>query len=75
MIKLGGDEGEAEKEIEMCWEELSTREKDRLEFLLQRHHREFSKLENEGEYPEGKRPIEKVSRMDFGSERKRMSGE
>ena len=62
-------------EMEMCLEEWSKRVKENLEPWLRRHHREFSVLEKEGKWPKGKAPLEKVSRLDLGSVRKRISGE
>ena len=61
--------------METCWEEWSRREKENLELRLQRHHRELSVLEKEGERPKGKEPLEKEAKLVFGSERKRMSGQ
>ena len=75
MIILVGEDGEAEIEMDMCWEEWSKRENEKLELRLQRHQKEFSELEKEGERPKGEEPLLRESNLDLGSERKRISGE
>ena len=44
-------------EMEICWEEWSRRVKENLELWLQSHHREFSVLEKEGDWPKGEGPL------------------
>ena len=57
MIIQGREDGEAEIEMDMCREEWSKRENENLELRLQRHQREFSELEKEGERPKGEEPL------------------